>query len=123
MRISRLRYQPIEGGTLSGHFALHVTLGSSSNAASEFVSLDSTEIATKIHDAFETLSLKPTVDKGILIDAREADDLDSSEMISLLGTLRDWKYFIGAWVSEHKRCAWFEYINHLVVFIESQNEV
>ena len=119
MKISSIRYTPIEGGSLGGHFALHVILGSKDKT--ELPDLDSSAIATKIHDAFEILGLKTTTLKGVLIDARDNSSIESEEMLSLLGTLRDWNIERFAWVGEKKRAAWFEFLNHLVVFVKSQH--
>ena len=82
MNVSSIRYQPVEGGALGGHFALHVTLGADL-APSGFTTAAS--LATRIHDIFESLALKSKV-KGVLIDCREAQG-DPDEMSSLLQTL------------------------------------
>ena len=119
MRISRLRYQPIEGGTLGGHFALHVKLGVGDDPEPFSFDLDVTTIAQRIHDAFEVLGLKHTMAKGVVFDAREAELLDAADMLSLLGTLRDWRFTIVAWVGEKRRSAWFELVNYLTVFVRS----
>jgi len=119
MRVSHIRYMPIEGGTLGGHFALHVILGASNDP--ECSSLDENDLATLIHDAFEKLNLSHGNIQGVLFDVRRADDLDSNEMLSLLGTLRDWNIHIIAWVNERKRYPWFEQLGYLTVFVESVN--
>lgn len=119
MRVSSIRYQPVEGGTLGGHFALHVTLGG--DEAPEAFSFEPSEVASRIHDAFEELDLKTSVDRGVLIDAREDPNVSSEEMIELIGILRDWKLLITAWVSEKKRAAWFDGLNYLTVFVRSQH--
>ena len=118
MRISHIRFQPIEGGALGGHFALHITLGAESDPES-FV-LSPVEITTKIHSAYETLGIKAQAVRGVLFDTRFAD-VDTTEMFTLLGTIRDWKLTIIAWVNEDKRCAWFELVNYLTVFVRSKN--
>jgi len=119
MRVSHMRYQPIEGGALGGLFALHVSLGSSNDP--ESVTLSSTELGTMIHDAFATLALATLYPQGVLFDVREADDLDSEEMRSLLDVLRDWKYVLIAWVGEEKRSAWFSLVGYIVAFVHSQH--
>jgi hypothetical protein len=119
MRISRFRYQPIEGGTLGGHFALHVTLGAGDDPESLSFDYDTSALATKIHDIFEALKLQSRFVRGVLFDAREAFDLDTAEMLSLLGVLRDWKINVVAWVGEAKRPAWFELCNYITAFVTS----
>jgi hypothetical protein len=117
MRISQLRYMPIEGGTLGGHFALHVVLGSSNT--SEGISLSEIELLSKLHKATETLGIRADRAKAVLFDVRKATDLSTEDMISILGTLRDWKYTVIAWVGDEKRYAWFDLVNYLTVFINN----
>jgi hypothetical protein len=119
MRISHIRYQPIEGGTLGGHFALHVKLGADSDP--ESFSLNSTELATKIHEAYEILDLKSQAIRGVLIDTRLDELVDATEMMALIGTLRDWNMTVVAWVGEKRRASWFEKVNYLTVFIHDKN--
>jgi hypothetical protein len=119
MRISRFRYQPIEGGTLGGHFALHVKLGAGDDPESLSFDYDTTALAAKIHDIFEALNLQSRFVRGVLFDAREADTLDSAEMLNLLGILRDWKLNVIAWVGEKKRWAWLELCDYITVFVGS----
>jgi hypothetical protein len=119
MRVSSIRYQPIEGGTLGGHFALHVTLGADDDPES-FI-LSPTELATMIHNNYKSLNLRSEIIRGVLFDSRNAYGIETSEMLSLVGTLRDWGMFIDAWVDEYKRCAWFEKVNYLTVFLHSEN--
>jgi hypothetical protein len=118
MRVSSIRYQPIEGGTLGGHFALHVTLGASSGPDAFYLDLSPTELSGKIHDAFETLDLKSKSIRGVLIDARN-DEPNTAEMMALLGTLHDWNMHTVSWVSEKTRAAWFEMTSFIVVFVKS----
>jgi hypothetical protein len=121
MRVSRIRYQPIEGGTLGGQFALHVRLGAGDGPESSSFEIDASNLATKIHDAFKTLDLKSSAIRGVLIDARDDENVDSNEMISLLGTLHDWNLTIVAWAEARKRAAWFERVNYLTVFVRTQH--
>jgi hypothetical protein len=117
MTVTSLRYQPIEGGALGGHFALHVTLGGASNGLSE---ISPTELSTKIHECFQKLDLKAKLLTGILFDCREGTFL-SEDMISLLATLKDWGHNIVLWVDETTRYAWFEYASYITVFVRSKN--
>lgn len=116
MRISSLRYQPIEGGTLAGLFAIHVRLGADSSP--ESFSFDDTQLSRKIHEAFEALTLSSNIEKGVLLDCRDAETIDTAEMSSFISTLNDWGYFVGAWVNDGKRSAWFSLLRHIVVFID-----
>jgi hypothetical protein len=125
MIVTSLRYQTIEGGALGGHFALHVTLGGASNGPSEF---SPTELSTKIHDCFTKLDLKAKLLTGILFDCRMNllpgmvnPNFTSEDMISLLGTLKDWGHNIVLWVDETTRYAWFEYASYITVFVHSKN--
>jgi len=115
MRVSEISYKPIEGGTLGGHFALHIRLGVSDDP--ESVELSSNELASKIHDAYDKVKSGETRLQAVLIDSLLVTDVDSSQMIELLATLRDWKFFIIAWVEDYKRAPWFELVNYLTVFI------
>ena len=117
MTVNSIRYQPIEGGALGGHFALHVTLGEGNLPG---VDSTPTEVSTRIHDAFKSLDLKSKSISGVLFDCRKAI-LAPEEMISLLGTMRDWKYPIILWVGEMTRHPWFEYANFITVFVVSTN--
>ena len=115
MHVTSLRYQPVEGGALGGHFALHVSIGESNLPGLTF---SATELSTRIHDAFEKLGLK--VIRGVLIDCRSGTLL-AEEMLSLLGVLRDWKYLIILWVGERVRYPWFELANNITAFVTSKN--
>lgn len=117
MKVSSIRYQPIEGGALGGHFALHVTLGAGDSPG---VIFSATELATHIHDDFEKLSLKAKAIRGVLIDCRAATH-DVDEMNALLGTLKDWGHQIILWVNEDIRHPWFEFANYITVFVRSRN--
>ena len=114
MHVTSIRYQPVEGGALGGHFALHVTLGAS-DGPSVF---SATELSTRIHDAFEVLGIKGI--HGVLIDCRAAAPT-AEEMMSLLGTLRDWNYFVNLWVGELVRYPWFEIARYITVFVTRKN--
>jgi len=121
MRVSQVRFAPISGGALGGHFALHVRLGASDDPESVSSEIDATTLSGLIHDAFEQLDLKSRATRGVLFDTRKADIIDSAEMMSLLGTLRDWGLILAAWVGADKRCAWFELLNHITVFVSTQH--
>jgi len=116
MHVTSIRYQPVEGGALGGHFALHVTLGAGDSPG---VSLSATELTARIHDAFQTLNLKTKV-RGVLLDCREAVG-ESDEMSSLLEILKDWGCVRFLWVNETTRYAWFDPSQHIVVFVKSQH--
>ena len=109
MKVISLRYQPVEGGALGGHFALHVTLGGG-DPASVF---SASSLATKIHDCFQKLDLKSPV-RGILLDCRQSD-AGMEEMSSLIAILRDWGLFVNLWVGDETRYPWFEGC-HITVF-------
>lgn len=119
MNVSQIRYQPIEGGTLGGLFALHVRLGGNSKLASEFFSFDAAALAKMIHDSFNVLKFEFKGVDAVLFDCRFVDKINTEEMLSLLGILRDWKIHTFAWVNEDTRYAWFEYINYITVFVRS----
>jgi hypothetical protein len=119
MYLSSLRYKPIEGGTLGGHFAIHVTLGGGDSA--ESLSLDENALARKIHDAYTKLGLSPAYLKGVLIDTRNAPNLDANEMVALMSALRDWNYYVGIWVDGTKRCSWYSLANYIVAFVSTEN--
>jgi hypothetical protein len=116
MTITSLRYQPIEGGTLGGHFALHVSFGEDGLPGATF---SATTLATKIHDIFESLDPKHKV-KGVLLDCREAVG-SNDEMISLLQTLKDWGYVRVLWVGESTRYSWLDPSQYIVAFVTSQH--
>ena len=111
MNVTSLRYQPVEGGALGGHFALHVTLGPSNGAGS----ISPTDLSTKVHDAFDKLAVRSNI-KGVLVDCRNLG-ASNSDMDALLGTLRDWGLFINLWVGEKTRFPWFTYANYITVFL------
>ncbi len=113
MRVLSISYKPVEGGSLGGHFALHVTLGGG-DTASVF---SPAQLASKIHDSIESLGIKAKI-KGVLIDCREAKE-SSEDMISLLGVLKDWGLFINLWVAQDTRYPWFEYASFITVFVTS----
>ena len=119
MNVTSLRYQPIEGGALGGHFALHVTLGASDGPGVPFTP---TMLSTKIHEVFEILNLQAKV-KGVLVDCREADlvPLTTGEMTSFLSTLKDWGVTVIVWVNEGTRYAWFDPSQYIVVFVTHQH--
>jgi hypothetical protein len=117
MVVTSIRYQPIEGGALGGHFALHVTLGGGDAPG---VAFGSTELSTRIHDVYESLALKYKAVRGALFDCRKADVTDD-EMTSLLGTLKDWGLSVILWVNESTRYSWFEFANYIAVFVTSQH--
>ena len=117
MTVVSIRYQPIEGGALGGHFALHVTLG---GEASPGVFFDPTALATKLHDAYESLDLQFKAIRGILFDCRKAD-INSEDMTSLLGTIRDWGFKVILWIGESIRFPWFEIASYITVFVTSQH--
>jgi hypothetical protein len=115
MTVTSIRYQPIEGGALGGHFALHVALGAGDGPGAF---LSDTDVAERIHNAFESLDLKFKAVRGVLFDCRRHDAV-SEEMISLLGTLRDWGFSIVLWVGQTTRHPWFEYATYITVFVTS----
>ena len=117
MTVTSLRYQPIEGGALGGHFALHVTLGGGDSPG---VIFSATKLSTRIHDAFESLQLKHNSVRGVLIDCRKSD-ASIEEMMSLLGVLHDWKLMVNLWVGEGIRHPWFELASYITVFVTSQH--
>lgn len=117
MIVTSIRYQPVEGGTLGGHLALHVTLGVEADPG---VSFSPNTLSEKIHDCFEELNLKSKSIRGVLIDCRRAI-ITSDDMISLLGTLRDWSYTVVLWVSEKTRYPWFELASYITVFVISRS--
>jgi hypothetical protein len=110
-----IRYQPVEGGALGGHFALHVTLGEG-NLPSD---LTPTELATRVHDCFEKLALKCAI-KGVLVDCRQAIS-EVYDMGSFLSTLKDWGYTILLWVGEKTRYSWFDPSYYIVAFVTSRH--
>jgi hypothetical protein len=116
MNVSSIRYQPVEGGALGGHFALHVTLGADM-APNGFTTAAS--LATRIHDIFESLGLKSKI-KGVLIDCRESVG-DPDEMSSLLQTLKDWGITIVLWVGDKTRYSWFDPSYYITVFVRTQH--
>ena len=115
MRVTSIRYQPIEGGGQGGYFALHVTLGAGDGPGVVF---SPTALSTKLHEAFESLSLKSPV-RGVLLDCREAVGTNE-EMSSLIGSLKDWKYIVILWVGESTRYPWFEGC-FVTAFVASQH--
>jgi len=115
MHVTALRYQPIEGGGLGGHFALHVALGGGDTPGAD---LSPTELATRIHDCYEKLAITHKGPKGVLFDCRLVFDA-AEDMRSLLGTLRDWGLNIILWVREETRYSWFEFANYITVFVHS----
>jgi hypothetical protein len=115
MTVTSIRYQPIEGGALGGHFALHVTLGEG-NLPGVF---SPTELATRIHDCFEKLALQTKV-RGVLVDCRAAVG-ETYDMGSLLSTLKDWGFTVILWVGESVRYSWFDPTYYIVAFVTSQH--
>jgi hypothetical protein len=119
MTITSIRYQPVEGGALGGHFALHVSIGDGNVPG---VSLSATELTKKIHDSFESLAIISEATKGVLLDCRGAMLREiSDDMTSLIGTLRDWGFMVVLWVDEKTRYSWFEKANYITVFVTSAN--
>jgi hypothetical protein len=115
MYVTSIRYRPVEGGALGGHFALHVTLGT--EVPSGFFT--PTDLSTRIHDIFEKLGLQSKV-KGVLLDCREGVG-DAAEMLALLQTLKDWSYTLILWVNEEVRYSWFDPSYYITVFVRSQH--
>ena len=115
MRVASIRYRPIEGGALGGHYALHVTLGGSD--APKVFSVN--DLAAKIKDCFDKLAIRSPI-KAILLDCRGAE-LNNDEMASLLGLLQDWGLFISTWVDESTRHPWFDKAGRITVFVRSQH--
>jgi len=117
MTVVSIRYQPIEGGALGGHFALHVTLGGDHAPG---VSMDSMELGARIYAAFEKLDLKFKAIRGVLFDCRKSN-ATNEEMSTLLGTLRDWGMTVILWVGQSIRHPWFEFGSYLTVFVTGQH--
>jgi len=116
MNVTSLRYQPVEGGALGGHFALHVTLGAS-DGPGVFVPL--ADLSSRIHGAFEVLNLQAKV-KGVLLDCREGFG-ERDEMASLVSTLLDWGMTVILWVDETTRHAWFDPRCYIAAFVTHQH--
>lgn len=121
MRVSQIRYQPIEGGTLGGHFALHVTLGVDASFGPESFNLTPSELSTSIHNAFSKLDFAFKTQNELVLFDCVAGEVNTEEMLSLLGTLRDWGMKIVVWIRDDKRCAWFELANYITVFLCGQH--
>jgi hypothetical protein len=117
MRVSQIRFQPIQGGTLGGLFALHVTLGGEDSP--ELPSLKPKAVAALISGAFATLALKHPGPKGILLDCRAYREPNSEEMLELLGLFKDWGYTSILWVRDDRRYAWFEFASYITAFVAS----
>lgn len=117
MRVSHLRYKPIEGGTLGGLFALHVTLGVGDGP--ESFSLSSKALLQSIRNAYTTLDFAYKGLDGVLFDCLEAE-VGNEEMLEVLGTLQDWGVRTIAWVGADKRHPWFEKVNYLTVFVAAE---
>ena len=116
MTVSSIRYKPVDGGALGGHFALHISLGAGNGPSGYFTS---TELTTRIREIFGQLELKSKV-RGVLISCLEAVG-DNEEMTSLVQTLLDWGFMVILWVKGETRYSWFDPRCYITVFVTTQH--